>query len=378
MPDHELAVLALVAFYARRFRGRLGRQHISVGVDLDDRLACRVVGTAEERPETTEFVDQRFAAIGAFMLGNLFFEHVAVFVAWAGKFALRISAAAQKFAVFAESVDHFPLAFGTGIFTGRSLRLCVLHLFGGLVEVVLEGPVELLENADPLEVLFLNLVELLFHVAGKGDVHDLGEKLAELVGDDLADIGGVEFGLLLFDVLSVLDRRNNAGIGTWPSDPFLFQGPYQRGLGVSRRRLGEVLAGLDIDRGDGVADLHRRQDRFIGVGPPNLCKSVKNAHPARSFVPARADRCLRLDLDSGGVPLGWGHLAGDETTPDHIIELELLVGEERSDIGRCKVRIGGPDGLVGLLGALLGGVKIGLFGQIVVADVTFDVTPGGI
>jgi hypothetical protein len=35
-------------------------------------------------------------------------------------------------------------------------------------------------------VVLLDLVELRLHLAGVADVHDVGERLDELVGDDLA------------------------------------------------------------------------------------------------------------------------------------------------------------------------------------------------
>ena len=75
------------------------------------------------------------------------------------------------------------------------------HLLRGRIEVLLERSVEVVQDARPVEVLLLDLVELLLHVPGEGDVHDLGEELVELVRDDFAQIGGVELAVLLLDVL---------------------------------------------------------------------------------------------------------------------------------------------------------------------------------
>ena len=58
------------------------------------------------------------------------------------------------------------------------------HLLRSGFEIVLEGTIEILEHALPVEMLFLDLVKLLFHVPGKGDVHDPREVVAELVGDN--------------------------------------------------------------------------------------------------------------------------------------------------------------------------------------------------
>ncbi len=63
-------------------------------------------------------------------------------------------------------------------------------------------------------------------------------------------------------------------------------------------------------------------------------------------------------------PFGRGHLAGNETSPDKIIELVLLIRQERLDIGGCQVHVRRTDCLVRLLGRFLGGEDLGFFGQV--------------
>ena len=107
-----------------------------------------------------------------------------------------------------------------------------------------ERGVEPVEHVGPVEVLLL-IVELHFHVAGVADVQDLGEGLDELVGDDLAQVGGVEPAVGLLDVLAVLDDLDDRRVGGGAADALALERLDQRGFGVPRRRSCEPLAGLE-------------------------------------------------------------------------------------------------------------------------------------
>ena len=81
----------------------------------------------------------------------------------------------------------------------------------------------------------------LFHLRGVFDVEDVGEVLDQQVVDDEAEFGRLEFALVLFDVLAILNDAHNRRIGRRPTDAFLFERFDERRLGVARRRFGEVL-----------------------------------------------------------------------------------------------------------------------------------------
>ena len=72
------------------------------------------------------------------------------------------------------------------------------------------------------------------------------------------------------------------------------------------------------------------------------------------------------EADRGGLPAGVGHLRRDRALPDQLVEPELVARQLLGHLrGRPEVVTGGPDGLVGLLGALrLAGVHAGRVGDV--------------
>ena len=72
--------------------------------------------------------------------------------------------------------------------------------------------------------------------------------MREEAADDLADVGRHEAPRVHLDVLAVLQRRDDGGVGGGPADAVLFERFHERGLGVARRRFGEVLLGAQRRR----------------------------------------------------------------------------------------------------------------------------------
>ena len=110
----------------------------------------------------------------------------------------------------------------------------------------------------PFEVLLFNLVKLGFHMPREGDIHYFGEVFVELVGDNLADIGGEELFVLLLDVLSILYSADDGGVCARAADAFLFQGLYERAFRIACGWLCEMLLGLYIHDGQFLAELGGR------------------------------------------------------------------------------------------------------------------------
>src|ERR671925_57627 len=118
-----------------------------------------------------------------------------------------------------------------------------LELLLGALEVLGEWHPELLQYARAFRLTLGDLVELLLHLGREVHVDDLGEVLDELVGDDLGDVLGVETAILQPDVSTVLDRRDDRRVRRRAPDAELLERLHERRLGVSGRRLREVLLG---------------------------------------------------------------------------------------------------------------------------------------
>ena len=130
----------------------------------------------------------------------------------------------------------------------------------------------------------------------------------------------------LFDIFSVLNRRDNRGICTGSADAFFFERLDKRGLGIAGWWFGKMLLCFDIDSGQCISGLHCRKLRLFAAGWPHSGKTVKDKHTARRAIPAgELFRCSG-NFHAGGIPLGGRHLTGNKALPNQIIKFVLLIG----------------------------------------------------
>ncbi len=237
-------------------------------------------------------------------------------------------------------------------------------------ELLLELGVEGIEQRLPVALALGHLVEAVLHARGEGVVHQVRERLLEPLGDDVAELLGVEAPVLQPDVAAVLDGGDDRGVGGGPADAPLLQLLDQARLGVARRRLGEVLARVKRLQGHGGALGEVRQRLVLLLAPHGLHHpgvAVELQHPALGAQLVAVDG----HGQGGGEVLGRGHLAGHELAPDQLVEA-LGVALHAGQVGGPPGDVGGTDRLVGLLGALLAGVAIGRLGQVARAVLVAD------
>ena len=195
----------------------------------------------------------------------------------------------------------------------------------------------------------------------------LGKVLDQLIGDFEAQFGRIEPLFAQFDVFAVADRGDDAGVGAGASDALLFQRLDDGRLGVAGRRLGKVLARLQLDQIERLLFGERRQGRLLLVGHLlGVLALGVDAHKAVELHDAarRAENvgyrasgamsacvCSVLCADVGGrhVHDGRVHLAGDEALPDQPIEPQLLGREVLRDRFRLAIDGGGADRFVRVL-----------------------------
>ena len=223
LADNQFALFALVTLDAGGLGGRFGRKDVTLFIQLERCFAFGIIAASQESSESALLIYHGLAAVRTLMLADLFFDHFPVLVTGTGEGALRIRRATQEFTVFAEPVNKGFTALWTVIITGRDFRFGVFHFGLRGFEAFLEWTVEFFQHAEPVEVLLFDFVELLFHEAGKGNIHDLREVLAQLFSDDLTEVGGVKLLFPLIDISPLLNGTDDRRIGTGPADPFFFE-----------------------------------------------------------------------------------------------------------------------------------------------------------
>ena len=173
-------------------------------------------------------------------------------------------------------------------------------------------------------------------------------------------------------VAALLDGGDDRRVGRGAADTALLQFLDQARFGVARRRLGEVLARIELDQLEVLAFLHFRQDVVLARLAllrqyPGITVELEDAALGAQFEIAGGD------AHAGREVFGRGHLARHELAPDQVVQA-LGVALHAGQLGRLEVDVGRTDRLVRFLGALLARVDVGLARQVLLAELVLDET----
>jgi len=132
------------------------------------------------------------------------------------------------------------------------------------------------------------------------------------------------------------------------------QGLDQGGLAITRRRLGEMLVGVDAEDFRRIPHRQRRQEAvtlvlFIVV-PPFLIDGQEAGKGDRRAVGAQGPMAAATEVDGDEVQARGSHLRGDAAFPDEVIETPEIPLQPALKGLRGARDVRGADGLVGLLG----------------------------
>src|SRR5213082_356872 len=160
---------------------------------------------------------QRLAAFRAHLAGGLRWRRLLLALATLDVIALGIQRAADELAELAHAVDETAsasllLALGT-VLAGFPHGDLDTRRGLGFGQCLGERRVELADDGHPLAPPFLDVIELLLHAGGGGDVDDVREMLHEPRIDGLAKLGWGQPALLLLDVMARLDDLDGRGKG---------------------------------------------------------------------------------------------------------------------------------------------------------------------
>ena len=116
----------------------------------------------------------------------------------------------------------------------------------GLADGGGEGLPELAQHLAPVDLAVGDLVELVLEMGGEV-VFDVAREIGlQEGGDDAAAVLRHEALAVDLHVVPALQHLDDAGVGRGPADAELLELLDQAGLGIARRRLGEMLLGDDL------------------------------------------------------------------------------------------------------------------------------------
>ncbi len=131
------------------------------------------------------------------------------------------------------------------------------------------GLVTEIEALQPLHTVGFSpgdAVEVGLHVGGELVLDQVGEVLLEQAHHGERDPVGDQRGSARGDIPAVDDRGDRRGEGRGSTDTQLFESFDEACLGVTRGRAGLVTLGLDVDEGENLPLLERRELRFSRLG----------------------------------------------------------------------------------------------------------------
>ena len=118
----------------------------------------------------------------------------------------------------------------------------LLSRFNRLVQV----RIEVADNGLPGHSTVCHFIQQRFHVSCKVRVHDAWEGILHDAVYHIPQLRYIEVLALLYHISSGNDRGNGGSIGTWTAYALLLQRLYQGRLRVVCRRLGEMLAWVQL------------------------------------------------------------------------------------------------------------------------------------
>src|SRR5712664_3915107 len=222
--------------------------------------AIRVTRASEERAEAAALNGHLLAAIVAifgFGFAAGFFRKFRRKVL--NEIAVGIPRAAEEEAMAADSLQQLALAAFFALLTRGDARFVREHLVAGLVEINDEFLPEFFDGFAPGQLAFLDLVELFFEPRGKRHVENVFKALHQQGADAFAKHGGREASLILGNVFTLNDRRNDRSISRGPPDAVFFELFDQGGIVEPRRRLGKMLIRTNLVQAEDLPFHNLRQ-----------------------------------------------------------------------------------------------------------------------
>ena len=158
---------------------------------------------------------------------------------------------------------------------------------GGFGQGGAEIAPETVQHVLVIGVTRADLIQLVFQIGGKVELDIFAKVICEEYGDKAAFVLWNQAALVFSDVIAVLNRRDDRGIGRRAANAKFLHSLDQRGLGIAGGRLGEMLFRGDIGFGRSLARHDLWQAGVVIIGNRIIAaffvdrdKSLKQNHLA--------------------------------------------------------------------------------------------------
>ena len=296
--------------------------------------------------------------------------------------ALRETRAGEELAEPAGLDDHVAAALFADHVRDLVLDLDALALKIDLrlLECCLKPVIEVVQQLDIVQLARLDLVELLLHVGGELIVRDRLELVDQQAGHALTERRRAQRLVLLGHIVAVQNGRDGRRIGGRAADAALLHRADERGFGVARGRLGEVLRRVELLDRERVALVKARQ-RLARLALLLVVRALLvdrgKAREGHRMAGGAEHLSLAHNVRRNRIQNRVRHLARDKARPDQLIQLILVRREILTDLIRQQLNVRRADGFVRILRIALGLEHARLAGIELVAVAPADKARGG-
>ena len=190
-----------------------------------------------------------------------------------------------------------------------------------------------MQRIDPVVVARFNLVELVLQLRSELHVQQVGEILDQQAGQCDAEFRRHQPAFLILHVLPVTQRPQDGSISAGTPDTQFLQLTDQGSLGVSRRRLREVLVGNQLANLHLLAFLENRQRGVMAVlvlfpGGFSLRFLINRGKTREAHHGTGGAKSVRpgLHVNPGLIDDRRTHLTGHHSVPDQGVKRPLFRG----------------------------------------------------
>ena len=206
----------------------------------------------------------------------------------------------------------------------------VKFLFG-FGQFFFKRTVKIVKNFKIGLLAVLDTVEFCFHICGKAHIDYIFEVVFHHIGRNFAYRGRVQNFAVSLDIMSFDNGRNGGCISRGSAYSVIFKRLDKRALGVSRRRLSELLFALKFLERKRLSFFKIRQSAGFFLFVFGIIVKNRKALLTEFGIRCPEHAVVCRNIHGHGVVNGGCHLRSDKTLPNKFIKSVLLGRHRRTN-----------------------------------------------